>query len=208
MGAQERNLGRYDNVTAALHPGGKEFLPEGRRRRGNVEIVHARLVDPSETKGAHLCHGKFQRTMVNVARDPLEREHRYGRIDRLQHAAGLRYRNILFWAAGKGDSGAGGAGSGSYDAEEYKVIKMLDAAAAAVDLRREAKSLCGERGEFVLTSVLGDEMTFRDTAIKISNQPRAPRFWRAQAGVTRVACEFRMALKVLADSWFISCLSG
>jgi hypothetical protein len=202
LGVQERNLGRYENVTAALHPGGKEFLPEGRRRRGNIEIVHARLVDPSETRAAHLRAGKFQRTMVNVARDPLEREHRYGRIDRLQHAAGLRYRNVLFWAAGKGDSGASGAGSSSYDAEEYKILKMLDAAAAAVDLRREAKSLCGERGELVLTSVLGDEMSFRDTAIMISQQPGAPRFWRAQAGVTRVAREFRAALKVLAEDWF------
>lgn len=202
MGAQERNLGRYDNVTAALHPGGKEFLPEGRRRRGNIEIVHARLYDPSETNAAHLRHGKQQRTMVNIARDPLEREHRYGRIDRRQHAAGLRYRDVLLWAAGKGDSGASGHGRSSWDAASYKVAKMLDAAKEAADLRREAKALCGERGELVLTSVLGDEMTFRDTAIRIGQQPGAPSFWRKQAGVTRVAREFRLALKILAEGWF------
>jgi hypothetical protein len=202
LGMQERNLGRYENVTAALHPGGKEFLPEGRRRHGNIEIVHARLVDPSETRAAHLRAGKHQRTMVNVARDPLEREHRYGRIDGQQHAAGLRYRNVLLWAAGKGDPGAGGLRNGSWDASEYKLLRMMEAVDIARDMRDDAKALCGERGEFVLTRVLGDEMTFYETAIRISQQPGAPSFWRAQAGVTRVAREFRAALRILADEWF------
>ncbi len=202
MGAQERNLGRYENVTNALHPDGKEFLPEGRRRHGNLEIVHARLVDPSQTNAAHLSRGKFQRTMVNVARDPLEREHRYGRIDRLQHAAGLRYRNALAWARGEGDPGMGGAASGSYDASEYKVLRMMDAAREAIALRRDVARLCGQRGEMVLTCVLGDEQTFRETANRIGSEPGAPRFWRAQAGVTRVAREFRTSLKTLAEEWF------
>jgi hypothetical protein len=202
LGAQERNLGRYENVAAAIHPGGKEFLPEGRRRHGNIEIAHARLVDPSALKAAHLRAGKFQRTMVNIARDPLEREHRYGRIDGHQHAAGLRYRNVMLWAAGKGDPGASGLRSGSWDASEYKIARMIDAAGAAADMKRETRSLCGDRGELVLTSILGDEMTFQETAIRIGQQPGAPRFWRAQAGVTRVAREFREALRILADEWF------
>ena len=198
---QERKIGRYDEVGSALHPGG-EFLPEGKRRHGNVEIVHARLEDPAELRAAHLRAGKFQKTMVNVARDPLEREYRYGRLDRLQHAAGLRYRSVLARAAGRGDPGASGLRSGSWDASEYKTIRMLDAARAAVELRQDAIAVCGSRGEMILTAVLGDEFSFKETAIKISTEPGAPRLWRTQEGAARVAREFREGLKLLADEWF------
>jgi hypothetical protein len=198
---QERRDGRYDGVGSALHPGG-DFLPEGKRRHGNVEIVHARLEDPTDLRAAHLRAGKFQRTMVNVARDPLEREYRYGRLDRQQHAAGQRYRSVLAWAAGKGDPGAGGLRSGSWDASEYKTIRMLDAARAAVDLRQDAIAVCGPRGEMILTSVLGDDLSFRETANRIGSEPGAPRFWRAQIGASRVAEQFRDGLKRLADEWF------
>jgi hypothetical protein len=198
---QQRNLGRYEGVGSALNPGG--LRREGKHLPGRIEIAHARLVDPkAQLLAAHLQVGKFQQTMVNIARDPLEREYRYGRLDRLQHAAGSRYRGVLAWAAGRGDSGDGGLRSSAYDASEYKTIKMLDAASAAVAIRREAAQLCGPRGEMVLTCVLGDELSFRETADKIGSEPGAPRFWRAQAGASRVAEQFRGALRLLADDWF------
>lgn len=198
---QGRKLGRYDDLGSALHPGG-EFCPEGKRRHGNIEIVHARLEDPTDLRAAHLRNGKFQRTMVNVARDPLEREYRYGRLTRLQHAAGLEYRRTLMWAAGHGDPSPSGLRSPAWDAAEYKTVRALDAARAAVDLRDQAQQVCGPRGEMVLTCVLGSELSFRETADKIGSEPGAPRFWRAQAGVSRVAREFREALSLLADEWF------
>ena len=201
MARQRRKQGKYENVREALHPGG-DFLPEGRRQHGNIEIAHARLQDPSEFRAAHLKSGKFQIAMVNVARDPLEREYRYGRIDGLQHAAGRRYRDVLAWAAGRGDPGACGLRSASHDATDYKMTRMMDAARAAASLRAEARQLCGPRGEMILSCVLGDELSFRETANKISSEPGAPSFWRAQAGVGHVARAFRDALRALSDEWF------
>jgi hypothetical protein len=198
---QQRNLGRYEGVGSALNPGG--LRREGKHLPGRIEIAHARLVDPkAQLLAAHLQAGKFQQTMVNIARDPLEREYRYGRLDRQQHAAGSRYRGVLAWAAGRGDSGASGLPSGAWDASEYKTIKQLDCAKAAVEIRQEAVQLCGPRGEMVLTCVLGDELSFRETADKIGSEPGAPRFWRAQAGASRVAENFRESLRLLAEEWF------
>lgn len=200
MAMQRKALGRYENVSSALHPGGR-FLPEGKHLVGRIEIAHARLHDPAEFVGAHLQKGKFSQAMVNIARDPLEREYRYGRLSRQQHAAGMRYRSILDHAAGRGEH-IEGPRAPAIDAHEYKIAKMIDAAREAVALRKEATQICGPRGEMVLTAVLGGELTFRETANKIASEPGAPKFWLAQVGVTRVAREFREALRLLAEAWF------
>lgn len=200
-GQRERKTGRYDGVGGALNPGG--LLPEGKYANGNVQIAHARLVDPkAELLAAHLqSGGKFQQTMVNIARDPLEREFRYGRLDNLQHAAGIRYRDLILWARGQGDPGASRGHSSAHDANEYRILRRMEAAGAANALRDEAVRICGARGEMILTTVLGDEKSFRETANLIGSEPGAPSFWRAQVGASRVAERFRDALKRLADEW-------
>lgn len=200
MARRGKPTGRYENVGSALHPGGG-FLPEGSRLSGRIEIAHARVVDPIPTLDVHLRVGKFQKAMVNLAHDPLEREHRYGRIDRQQYAAGRRYRETLAWAQGRGDCPDGPRGR-AIDAHEYRIAKAIDAAKEAVEMRREAVLLCGPRREMILSAVLGDEISFTDTANRIGSEPGAPRFWRAKAGVTRVAREFREALRQLSDQWF------
>ncbi len=202
MAAQQRKLGKYENVNAAIHPGGA-FVSEGKHLPGRVEIAHARVVDPSGLRAAHLQRGKHQQAMVNIAKDPLEREYRYGRIDRLQHAAGRRYRDVLAWAAGRGDPGGYDARAGvSRDSGEYRIAKIMDAAREAVAIKAEARELTGARGEMVLSGVLGDELSFREMAFKIGSEPGAPTFWKKQAGVSRVARQFREALTLLSSAWF------
>lgn len=199
--ATRQPKGRYEALDQTIHPG-RDFRPEGAPLPGRVEIAHARLVDPTEMRAAHLIGGKFQRTMVNIARDPLEREYRYHRLTREQHAAGVRYRETLEWARGYGGVKDEGLRSPSSDSNEYRVCRMIDAARAAVALRAEAVQLCGRRGEFILTAVLGDDHNFRETANLIGSEPGAAAFWKKQAGLTRVAREFRDALGRLADEWY------
>jgi len=194
-------LGRYEGVTAALHPG-RDFRREGKPLPGRVEIAHAALVDPTETRAVHLARGKRQQTMVNVARDPLEREHRYGRLDGFQYAAGMRYREIMERAHGVGAPSDDGLRSSQRDSNEYRIARMLDAAHAAIEVRAVAIRYCGPRGEFILTAVLGDDHTFRETANLIGSEPGADKMWKRQVGASRVAREFRDALQVLSDRWY------
>lgn len=199
-----KTRGKYDGVQDAIHPG-KGFLPEGKMRgcEGKVEIAHAAILDPDEKAPVHIRLGKRQRVMHNVGADPLEREYRYGRLGRLQYAAGLRYRRTMDDARGRGDPGPSeGRGERNAQANECLIVARLEAAQEAVEMKSEVLVLCGERGAMILERVLGDECGFRDVAHMLGGAPGAPTFWLRKAGISRVAREFREGLRLLADHWF------
>lgn len=188
MVAQRKNYGRYDRVEEAVHPG--PALPRTpKRMKGKVEIVVAAVEDPNPIGGEKL---RRQRVAVNIARDPLEREHAYHRISTAAYQAGRTFERILE-AAQIGGGSASLERSGGAGDHEAVVAKSIDRAAAAVTAESEARSACGQRGVLILRAVLGDRQTFAQIA--------AAEGLGAKRGPPRIAAEFREALAGLAKYW-------
>lgn len=188
MMAARKSYGRYDRIEEAVHPG--PALPRApKRMEGKVEIVTAAVEDPNPVGGEKL---RRQRVAVNVARDPLEREHAYHRISTAAYQAGRTFERILE-AAQIGGGSASLERSGGAGDHEAVVAKSIDRAAAAVAAEYEARSACGQRGALILRAVLGDRQTFAQIA--------AAEGLGVKRGPTRIAAEFREALAGLAKHW-------
>lgn len=185
-------MGRYDAVAMVekpLEPDG-EFLPEGKREHGNIEIAHARVEAPGETRAYHLSHGKYHRGMVNVANDPLEREFKYGRISNDAYLAGRAYQAVME-ASFAGSSGINLEAARSVGDHESLVAKRYDRVAAAVDLDRRIKARIGAWAALLLRGVLVDGHRIRTIAKRNGRC--------SKNAVARVMQEFREALEDLAD---------
>lgn len=188
MAVQRKNYGRYDRIEEAVHPG--PVLPRApKRMKGKVEIVTAAVEDPNPVGGEKL---RRQRVAVNVARDPLEREHAYHRISTAAYQAGRTFERILE-AAQIGGGSASLERSGGAGDHEAMVAKSIDRAAAAVAVEHEARSACGQRGMLILRAILGDGQTFAQIA--------AAEGLGVKRGPLLIAQEFREALFALALHW-------